>query len=86
VNAVDASALESLEAINRRLSASGLCLHISEVKGPVMDALVRSRFLSELTGQVFLSQNAAYNAVIGLADIDEQAQEKPDIWLARGMI
>jgi sulfate permease, SulP family len=86
VNGVDASALESLEAINRRLSASGLTLHLSEVKGPVMDALERSNLLTALTGQVYLSQSAAFAHVIGLADRDEQGREKPDMWHARGMI
>lgn len=56
VNEVDMSALESLEAINERLKAMGITLHLSEVKGPVMDRLQRSSFLSSLTGRVFLSQ------------------------------
>ena len=56
VNAVDASALESLEAINQRLKDGGVRLHLSEVKGPVMDRLRRSHLLSELTGEIFLTQ------------------------------
>lgn len=56
VNEVDLSALESLEAINSRLSDMNIQLHLSEVKGPVMDRLKRSHFLDELTGEVFLSQ------------------------------
>jgi sulfate permease, SulP family len=56
VNHIDASALESLEAINRNLKASGILFHLSEVKGPVMDRLKRSHFLDDLTGDVFLSQ------------------------------
>jgi SulP family sulfate permease len=56
INEIDLSALESLEAINDRLREMGVQLHLSEVKGPVMDRLVREHFLSELTGQVFLSQ------------------------------
>lgn len=56
VNAIDASALESLEAINQRLKDSGVTLHLSEVKGPVMDRLRRSHFLDDLTGEVFLTQ------------------------------
>ena len=56
VNAIDASALESLEAINHRLKDGGITLHLSEVKGPVMDRLKRSHFLAELTGRVHLSQ------------------------------
>jgi len=60
VNAIDASALESLEEINHRLHDAGIALHLSEVKGPVMDGLKRSPFLDDLTGRVFLSQYQAY--------------------------
>jgi SulP family sulfate permease len=63
VNAIDASALESLEAINHRLKDAGVVFHLSEVKGPVMDRLKRSDFLGELTGQVFLSQFDAMRAL-----------------------
>jgi SulP family sulfate permease len=59
VNAIDASALESLEEINHRLHDAGITLHLSEVKGPVMDRLKRSHFLDDLTGRVFLSQYGA---------------------------
>ena len=59
VNAIDMSALESLEAINERLKLSSVTFHLSEVKGPVMDRLLKSHFLDELTGQVFLSQHQA---------------------------
>ena len=64
VNEIDHSALETLEALNQTLKASGVDLHLSEVKGPVMDRLERSHFLDELTGRVFLSQ---YDAVGNLA-------------------
>jgi len=59
VNEIDLSALESLEAINTRLKDADIRLHLSEVKGPVMDRLKRSHFLDELTGEVFLSQHEA---------------------------
>ncbi|RDE09013.1 SulP family inorganic anion transporter [Pelagibacterium lacus] len=59
VNAIDMSALESLEAINDRLRDMGLAFHLTEVKGPVMDKLKRSDFLANLTGEVFLSQHEA---------------------------
>ena len=65
VNAIDMSALESLEAINDRLKALGVTFHLSEVKGPVMDRLERSHFLDDLTGEVFLSQHRAMQAVGG---------------------
>jgi SulP family sulfate permease len=59
INAIDASALESLEAIDRRLHDSGISLHLSEVKGPVMDRLKDTHFLRELSGRVFLSHYQA---------------------------
>ena len=60
VNEIDASGLESLEAINHRMIDAGIRLHLSEVKGPVMDRLKRTHFVEELNGQVFLSQNRAF--------------------------
>ncbi|MEX3314507.1 SulP family inorganic anion transporter [Sulfitobacter sp. PS-8MA] len=63
VNEIDLSALESLEAINTRLKDADIRLHLSEVKGPVMDRLQRSHFLDELTGEVFLSQHEAICAL-----------------------
>ena len=59
VNEIDMSALESLEAINRRLESRGITFHLSEVKGPVMDRLKKSHFLDDLTGRVFLTQHRA---------------------------
>ena len=59
INHIDASALDSLETLNRRLADAGVTLHLSEVKGPVMDQLQRSDFLAQLTGKVFLSHYQA---------------------------
>jgi SulP family sulfate permease len=64
INDVDASALESLEAIDHRLKDARILLHLSEVKGPVMDRLKSSQFLSDLGGRVFLTH---YQAVQQLA-------------------
>ncbi len=63
VNQIDASALESLEAINRNLRDAGVTFHLSEVKGPVMDGLKRSHLLDDLTGRVFLSQYEALSTL-----------------------
>ncbi|MCA0997421.1 SulP family inorganic anion transporter [Alloyangia pacifica] len=63
VNEVDMSALETLEEINRRLDEQEITLHLTEVKGPVMDRLKRSHFLEELSGRVFLSQYQAWCAL-----------------------
>lgn len=64
VNLIDASGLESLEAIAERLASAGIGFHLSEVKGPVMDALRRSDFLAHFRGRIFLSQ---YEAAAALA-------------------
>ncbi|MDZ4136666.1 MAG: SulP family inorganic anion transporter, partial [Paracoccaceae bacterium] len=63
INEIDLSALESLEAINHCLGTMNVTLHLSEVKGPVMDRLKRSHFLEALTGQVFLAQYDAMRAL-----------------------
>ncbi|MDX5349814.1 MAG: STAS domain-containing protein, partial [Paracoccaceae bacterium] len=56
VNEIDLSALETLESLDHRLRDMGVTLHLSEVKGPVMDRLRRTDFLHHLSGQVFISQ------------------------------
>lgn len=56
INEIDLSALGSLEMINERLKEMDVKLHLSEVKGPVMDRLKEQHFLQEMTGMIFLSQ------------------------------
>ncbi|MFT6050559.1 MAG: SulP family sulfate permease [Halioglobus sp.] len=63
---IDASALEVLEAINVQLAEQGVQLHLSEVKGPVMDTLERAGFFPHLSGRVFLTQFEAFNDVRAL--------------------
>ena len=55
VSDVDASALESLESINAKLKDMDVTLHLSEVKGPVMDKLSKTQLIKELTGKTHLS-------------------------------
>ena len=83
VNAIDASGLESLEAINHRLADGGIKLHLSEVKGPVMDRLKGTHFVEDLSGRVFLSQDKAF------ADLALDTGEAPQVPIAdeaRGLI
>lgn len=83
VNEVDASGLESLEAINHRLGEGGIGLHLSEVKGPVMDRLKRTSFVEELNGKVYLSQDRAFAEV----SLDTGEPPEPvDHYHARGLI
>ena len=63
VNEIDFSALESLDALNEWLTEIGVGLHLSEVKGPVMDRLQRVNFPGHLNGRVFLSQYDAWRAL-----------------------
>lgn len=67
INSIDASALESLETIEKRLRDSGVTFHLSEVKGPVMDRLQGTDFLHELSGKVFLTH---YQAIKELAPVE----------------
>jgi len=63
INEIDWSALETLESINEQLQASGICFHLSEVKGPVMDALSNSGFLNKLSGKIFFTQYQAFTTL-----------------------
>jgi SulP family sulfate permease len=63
VNHIDASALERLHSLNSKLKTIGVGLHLSEVKGPVMDRLRRSSLMETLTGRIFLSQYDAFRAL-----------------------
>ena len=63
VNEIDFSALEVLEVINQRLDEQGIKLHLSEVKGPVMDALRHIGFQETLSGTIYLTQFEAFEAL-----------------------
>ncbi|WP_105104385.1 SulP family inorganic anion transporter [Microbulbifer pacificus] len=65
INEIDWSALETLESINEQLKQAGICLHLSEVKGPVMDALQRCGFLKDISGKIFFTQYQAFTDLRG---------------------
>lgn len=64
INEVDFSALETLEEINLRLKEKGISLHLSEVKGPVLDKLRRTHFIEALSGNLYLTQHQAFTQLI----------------------
>lgn len=64
INDIDTSALESLETIEKRLRDSGIALHLSEVKGPVMDRLQKTQFLQALSGKVYLTHFQAVRELV----------------------
>lgn len=76
INEIDLSALESLEAINHRLDEMGITLHLSEVKGPVMDRLKQGHFLDDLSGRVFLSQYEAMEQLSNLSSFHPVAGDR----------
>jgi SulP family sulfate permease len=63
VNRIDASALSSLEEINKRLRSAEIRLHFSDMQSRVKERLFRSDFLEKLSGQIFLSQHEAMVAL-----------------------
>ena len=76
VNLIDASALDTLEALSERLHSAGVQLHLAEVKGPVMDRLNRSDFFQRFTGQVFVSQYQALRTLdVASTERAKRAQE-----------
>lgn len=55
ISNIDLSALETLEEINNELDKLKIQMHLSEVKGPVMDRLKPSNLLRELSGTIYLT-------------------------------
>ena len=67
VNVIDASALEILETLVVELKELGIQFYLSEVKGPVMDKLVRIGFIDRLgKDHVFLTTDRAMRSLAGI--------------------
>ncbi|MFQ3171131.1 MAG: SulP family sulfate permease [Oleispira sp.] len=60
ISDIDTSALESLRSVDRHLRDADMQFHLSEVKGPVMDQLLRSDFIATMSGKVFISHYLAW--------------------------
>jgi SulP family sulfate permease len=63
INSIDASGLESLKSINQRLAESGIVFHLSEVKGPIMDSLKKTKFYEEIKERIHLTQFEAVSNI-----------------------
>ena len=72
INHIDSSAVESLLEFNKRLQDKGIKMHLSEVKGPVLDRLKRVNFAEQLTGTIYLSQHQAWQ------DLTENLTQAPN--------
>ncbi|MCP4597686.1 SulP family inorganic anion transporter [Neptuniibacter sp.] len=67
VNFIDASALETLEQLVHNLRGEGITLHLSEVKGPVMDQLNSTLFLQQMgDGKIFFTTDQAMKELAGI--------------------
>ena len=63
VNAIDASGLISLMGINKTLTEAGIAFHLTDVKGPVLDGLKKTRFPDELKGRIHFSHYDAIRSI-----------------------
>ena len=63
VSRIDASALSSLEEINKRLKRTEIRLHFSDMQSRVKERLYRSDLIEKLSGEIFLSQHEAMEAL-----------------------
>ncbi len=63
VNRIDASALSSLETINKRLESAGVKLHFSELHSQIKERLMKSDLARTLSGQIFFTQHEAMEAL-----------------------
>jgi SulP family sulfate permease len=59
INFIDASGLEVLESLNEKLHEAGVTLNLAEVKGPVMDTLIKTDFYRNMHGKIFFTTDLA---------------------------
>ncbi len=78
VNEIDASALESLEALIERLGTADVSLHLAEVKGPVTDKLRRSESFCSHAGRIYLSHYDALAALDPATTQNADAGARPE--------
>ncbi|NHA16107.1 sulfate permease [Thioalkalivibrio sp. XN279] len=73
VGFVDSSALHSLQVAAENLRASGVTIHLADVKGPVMDRLRRTKIFEQLApGQVFPTPQVAVTALSRAAEREKE--------------
>nr|WP_301288371.1 sulfate permease [Natronospira proteinivora] len=64
INDIDSTALATLEELDLSLKARGMVMHLSEVKGPVLDQLLKVDFPSKLSpGRIFFTNQDAFSAL-----------------------
>lgn len=76
INHLDASGVEMLTQVNDLLNEQGIFLHLSEIKGPVLDKLKLISFIEAMSGQVFLTQHQAMQTLIR---VEDEGKKKPEL-------
>lgn len=76
INHIDASGVEMLAQVNALLNEQGVYLHLSEIKGPVLDKLKLIQFIEVLSGQVFLTQHQAMQTLLR---VENEGKKKPEL-------
>ena len=73
VNHLDLSAQEMLISLNSEIKTQNKRLHLCEIKGPVMDMLISTPVIDELSGHTFLSFGEGVEFLLGSPTKQEQA-------------
>ena len=73
VNHIDSTGLDMLSELTEGFAERGVSLHLAEVKGPLMDQLTETDWLSQQVGEVFPSTHIAFNTLASLKS-EEPAQ------------
>ena len=68
VSQIDATALDMLTELNTHLHGRDIDLNLAEIKGPVLERLHNSIFLTQLTGEIFESTHKAFQRFSGEAE------------------
>ena len=63
INFIDSTGLEMLSRVNRNLERTHIRMHLSEVKGPVLDQLKATDFQRELSGNVYFTTDQAFRGL-----------------------
>ncbi|WP_089722291.1 SulP family inorganic anion transporter [Candidatus Entotheonella palauensis] len=78
VNAIDSSALETLDHLIDDLHAANVGFYLAEVKGPVMDRLQNVGFVDRLGREnIFLSTHQALQTLDGSSDVMSALNTRP---------
>jgi SulP family sulfate permease len=67
INFIDTSGLEMLSRLARELGRQDIRVHLSDVKGPVMDQLTAANFAKTLSGKIFFTTDAAMRELASTA-------------------